>query len=259
MNKVSVAKTFSKAAASYDDAAHLQRHIADELFAKLKSVHVPRGGTALDMGTGTGYCLPKLQQLARPDHIIAADISSDMLNIARRKLPEVETRVCDLEAEPFAANSIDVAVSSLAVQWLESPALFIQHMQKALRPGGVMALATLGPRTLWELRQAWAMVDDVPHVNRFHDGIHWLEPVWECGFETILWREQRLQVRYQSPMTLLHELKQLGASHVDRPAAPGRNRLRQMLQCYEQFRCRDGHFPATWDVYYLIVRKPELS
>ncbi len=50
----------------------------------------------------------------------------------------------------------DLALSSLAVQWIESPQAFIHRMSRVVKHGGYLALATLGPNTLWELRKAWS-------------------------------------------------------------------------------------------------------
>lgn len=256
MDKLAVANTFSRAAQHYDEAAHLQRRVADELLQRVSQLPVDRADCVADLGTGTGYCLPKLTTRFQPQRLIALDLSSAMLEQARQRVCHIETVVADLEQPPFADSSIDIATSSLAVQWLEQPEPFISRMAKALKPGGYLALATLGPQTLVELKFAWAQVDDAKHVNDFHHAVDWIDAVWQSELELELWREQRLEIRYQSPLELLQELKTLGANHVDRPAQPRTSHVRQMLKAYQGFRRADGRIPATWDVYYLIARKP---
>ena len=256
MDKFAVANTFSQAAEHYDEAAHLQRKVADRLLAQVRFLSIPKDGYIADLGTGTGYCLPALRQSFQPKRLAALDLSSSMLEQAKKRDPRIESVVADLEQPPFLDNSLDLATSSLAVQWLDEPEPFVSRMAKALKPGGYLALSTLGPKTLCELKHAWAQVDSEKHVNTFHHAVDWIEAVWQSELELELWREERIEVRYQSPLELLTELKTLGASHVDRQTKPRASHVRQMLRAYEGFIRKDSRYPATWDVYYLIARKP---
>jgi len=255
MDKLAVAQTFSNAAEHYDEAAHLQRKVADRLLAQVQYLPISEPTHVIDLGTGTGYCLPFLHQLS-PQKLSALDLSQAMLGVAANRVAGVNLIQADLEAPPIADNSIELAVSSLAVQWLDEPEPFINNISKALKPGGYLALTTLGPKTLCELRYSWSQVDDQIHVNNFHHAVDWIEAIWASGLKLELWREERLEVRYESPIELLNELKTLGANHVDRESKPAHSRVRKMLQCYRGFERSDGRYPATWDVYYLIARKP---
>ena len=256
MDKAAVARQFSQAADRYDAAAHLQRKVADRLLAMVCKLELPGKATVVDLGTGTGYCLPRLAEHFAPAHLLALDFSSAMLQQARRRVASVDCVHADLETAPFAEASIDLAISSLALQWLDGPEPFISRMAKALKPGGVLAFATLGPNTLIELKQAWAQVDSQSHVNDFHHAVDWIEAVWQCELTLELWREERIEVRYDSPLLLLQELKTLGANHVDRQQAPRNCRLRQMMRQYDHFKRPDGRYPASWDTFYLLARKP---
>lgn len=257
MDKQAVAQCFSDAAAQYDQAAHLQRKVADRLLQLVRHLPIPQNPSVADLGTGTGYCLPFLQAHAQPAELIALDISEAMLAKAKERQPEITTVQADLESPPFQAGQLDLATSSLAVQWLDEPEPFISRMSAQLAPGGYLALTTLGPKTLCELRHAWAQVDEHKHVNDFHHAVDWIEAIWESDLTLELWREERLEVRYDSPLELLRELKALGANHVDRTEKPSGSHLKKMLIEYEGFRRNDGRCPATWDVFYLIARKPQ--
>lgn len=259
MDKQAVARSFSLAASHYDASAHLQRFVADALLRRVEQLPVPEGVDAIaDLGTGTGYLLPHLQTRFQPKQLIGLDISAAMLRQASQRSPAMMPMCADLEAPAFADNSISLATSSLAVQWLDGPLPFLANAARWLRPGGFLALTTLGPRTLCELRHAWSLADDHKHVNDFHAAYDWLSAVDDVPLELVFWREQRIEVRYELALTLLHELKSLGASHVERREAPRRSHVRQMLKAYESFRRSDGRLPASWEVFTLIVKKPEL-
>lgn len=255
MDKRAVAQCFSRAAPRYDQFAHLQRRVADRMLACVAPLSLPSAPVIADLGTGTGYCLPALADQYAPSALYGLDLSEAMLARAKARVPEVETVVADLEQPPFKPNSIDLAVSSLAVQWLDAPEPFIQRMATVLAPGGHLVLATLGPETLYELRQAWLGVDQNTHVNRFHPATDWLDAIESSSLNLTLWRQDQLEVRYDTPLDLLRELKAIGANHVDRSVAPSNGGVRRMLQIYEAFRCPDQRYPATWDVFYLVVSK----
>lgn len=256
MDKLAVAECFSQAAEHYDQSAHLQRTVADRLLHCVKTLKVPTGSRVADLGTGTGYCLPALQQIFQPAELIGLDISDAMLKQAELRQPGITTVQADLEEAPFEPSSLQLATSSLAVQWLDEPEPFVTRISESLAPGGYLALTTLGPKTLWELKQAWSVVDTQTHVNSFHHAVDWIEAIWQSDLTLELWREERLEVRYDSPMELLRELKAIGANHVDRAERPSGLGLKRMLKTYEGFKRSDNRYPATWDVFYLIARKP---
>ncbi|EAR08743.1 malonyl-ACP O-methyltransferase BioC [Reinekea blandensis] len=256
MNKQAIAQCFSRAAAQYDQFAHLQRTVANRMLAGLPGLAVPSAPIIADLGTGTGYCLPWLQRHYQPATLYGVDLSETMLARARQRTPQITTMLADLEQPPFANDHLDLAVSSLAVQWLASPNPFISRMAAALAPGGHLVLATLGPKTLYELKQAWALVDEGDHVNRFHSAVDWLDAIWASDLSLTLWREERLEVRYDSPLELLRELKALGANHVERRQGQRTsNRIKPMLSAYDGFKRPDGRYPATWEVFYIIASK----
>lgn len=257
MNKHAVEVTFGQAADHYDEAAHLQRKVADRLLAHTSNLSVSDNSHVVDLGTGTGYCLPYLQKHFSPKDLSALDISSAMLTVAGKRVPAVNLVQADLEVPPFGKNSIDLAVSSLAVQWLDDPEPFLSHMYDALKPGGYLALTSLGPKTLHELKYAWAQVDSSQHVNSFHAASDWHQAVEESGFDMHLWREEKIVEAYKAPIDLLKELKVLGANYVEREVKPRGTGLRKMLKSYELFRRDDNLFPATWDVFYLVLKKPD--
>ncbi|WP_323166848.1 methyltransferase domain-containing protein, partial [Pseudomonas bubulae] len=72
---------FSRAAASYDSVAELQRAVGGELLARLPAGIAP--ARWLDMGCGTGYFSRALGERLPDSHGVALDIAEGMLNHAR--------------------------------------------------------------------------------------------------------------------------------------------------------------------------------
>ena len=238
--KGQIAASFSRAAVSYDAVAELQRQIGHALLARLPEL---TPAVVLDLGCGTGYFGPLLEQRLAPEHLISLDLAQGMLRYARESRP---TR-----------NSVDLIFSSLAIQWCENlPALFAE-VARVLRPGGRFVFSTLGPNTLQELRKAWSGVDQYQHVNRFI-GLETLRQQCSLGLQLAALDEEERLLLYPEVRGLTNELKGIGAHNISagRPTSlTGKARILAFKQAYEAFRRADGMLPATYQVFYGEVMK----
>jgi malonyl-CoA O-methyltransferase len=250
-SKQRIADAFSRAASSYDSVAKLQRDVADALLATLPSFD---HATLLDLGCGTGYCLPALQQQANNSNLLAADLAFGMLQFARQqRAVNAGWVAADAENLPFADNTIDLVVSSLALQWCEQPQQLFSELRRVLPAGGRLHFSTLGPATLKELRAAWASVDDYVHVNDFPDQALLRTALQQAGFAIDGWTTEIRTLTYPSVVELSRGLKALGAhnSNAGQPRGlTGRQALRQLEAAYETFR-KDELLPATYEVFYI--------
>jgi malonyl-CoA O-methyltransferase len=258
-----VRDAFDRAAASYDSAAAVQREICNRL-AAFASAHPVKGslGRVLDAGCGTGFGLDLLAGCCPGATRIALDFAPAMLG---RLMPaaagaDAPIPVCaDLEALPLADASIDAVWSSLALQWCE-PTRALAEFARVLRPGGLAWIATLGPRTLWELREAFAAVDDAAHVIEFHPLDEWHAVARKAGF-AVPGREARTAFALAPDLRgLLRDIKAIGAHSVgpERRREPlGRGAWRILESRYEAHRRADGMLTATYDVILIALHKPE--
>ncbi|MEQ6884309.1 malonyl-ACP O-methyltransferase BioC [Salicola sp. Rm-C-2C1-2] len=252
-----VSDDFGAAADSYDEVAHLQQRVALDLIARLK---VPPGGTGLDLGCGTGFSLPQLQQELAPKELIAADLSPGMIDYARtRRGVDARWLVADAASLPLASASLDWIQSSLMIQWCGDTSAVAQEMARLLRTGGEAHLATLVDGTLTELETAWAEADPGRrHVNRFL-ALSELEAGLAAGFERVTIDVEPLVLWYPDVMALLSELKTLGASYKDagrHRSALGPGRLKAMRRAYDRHRDARHGVPATWQVAFVRMTGP---
>ena len=164
-DKRQVAASFSRAAASYDSVAELQRAVGHELLGRLPSHIAPQRW--LDMGCGTGYFSRELRDLLPASQGVALDIAEGMLNHARPLGGAHHFIAGDAERLPLKADSLGLIFSSLAVQWCANFDAVLSEAHRVLQPGGVLAFASLCVGTLDELRESWRAADGLVHVNRF--------------------------------------------------------------------------------------------
>lgn len=114
-------KYFGETAAIYD-ATRMRKATTQKDQATVENylAKVPPGSSVLDIPAGTGrfirFCL------SRGLLYTGVDISPDMLEVARSKIPAVPTnvdlRVADARALPFANDSFDYAIVVKFIKWL---------------------------------------------------------------------------------------------------------------------------------------------
>lgn len=254
-DKRQVAASFSRAAASYDSVAALQRQVGNQLLARLPvDLQV---ASWLDLGSGTGYFSRALAAAFPQSDGIALDIAEGMLRHARPQGGARHFVAGDAERLPLRDAGLDLIFSSLALQWCEDFASVLGEARRALRPGGTFAFSSLCVGTLQELRDSWQAVDGFTHVNRFRTLDTYQRLCQDSGLQ-LLGLEVRPEVlHFPDLRQLTHELKALGAHNLN-PGRPdgltGRARIRALVDAYERYRQAEG-LPATYQVVYGILRK----
>ena len=249
-----IRQSFDRAASSYDHYAVLQREIESRLLERIEFQRL-EPGIILDLGCGTGSASRTLARHYRQAQVIALDWAPAMLARVGAGPTSIEglCRLCaDMHKLPLAARSVDLVFSSLALQWsYDLPAIF-REFRRVMKADAMLIFTCFGPDTLHELKQAWRAVDDLPHVNDYPDMHDIGDELLAAGFSEPVMDAERLTLEYPDVMSLMRELKGIGAHNVASQrlhGLTGKTRLQGMLQAYEQFR-REDRYPASYEVIY---------
>lgn len=253
--KSQVAKKFSKAASTYDQAAEIQRVAGNRLLDEFLDVpQLPEFSVVIDLGCGTGFFSAVLQERFKNSSIVGVDLSVDMLLAAQQKKSSLFVGG-DAEKLPFADNSIDLIYSNFALQWcLDLPQLF-DELWRVLNPGAELVFTTLGNQSLRELRAAWKVVDDQLHVNDFVDQTT-LRELLLSTFADLRIESALLQAKFDTVSDMLRSLKSVGATY-HLPATRGlmgRKKFMRLIAAYEECR-EDDKLPLTYDVISVRAKK----
>ena len=255
-DKRQVAASFSRAAASYDAVAELQRSVGAQLLARLPAELQPRRW--LDLGSGTGHFTRALAERFGAAEGLALDIAEGMLRHARPQGGAAYFVAGDAEALPLQDASVDLLFSSLALQWCGDFPRVLSEAQRVLRPGGVLAFSSLCVGTLQELRDSWLAVDGFVHVNRFRRFEDYQQMCAASGLQSLTLQRQAEVLHFPDLRSLTDSLRDLGAHNLN-PGRPGgltgRSRIRALIEAYERFRQPQG-LPATYQVVYGVLQKP---
>ncbi|WP_028238157.1 malonyl-ACP O-methyltransferase BioC [Stutzerimonas azotifigens] len=254
-DKRQVAASFSRAAASYDAVAGLQRRVGEGLLARLPADPAP--SRWLDLGSGTGHFARALAARFPAADGLALDIAEGMLRHARPLGGARSFAAGDAERLPLRDGCLELIFSSLAVQWCADFAAVLAEARRTLQPGGLFAFSSLAAGTLQELRDSWQAVDGFAHVNRFRPFETYRELCEGSGLAVRQLALEAEVLHFSDLRQLTHELKALGAHNLN-PGRPGgltgRARLRALLEAYEAFRTPAG-LPATYQVVYGVLQR----
>jgi len=175
----------------------------------------------------------------------------------------------DSETLPLQPQSLDLAVSALALQFVNDLPGVLAQIRRALKPDGLLLAAMLGGDTLTELRQVFAAAEAEreggvsPRVAPFADLRDVGALLQRAGFALPVTDVDRVVVRYDSALALMQDLRRMGATNVlvERRRTPTRRAtLLRMAQIYgERFADSDGRLRATFDVIWLSGWAPHDS
>jgi ubiquinone/menaquinone biosynthesis C-methylase UbiE len=145
----------------YDNAQALARRWIAAWQLPLEWLRIPRGGVALDVGSGPGNVTASLARAAGPDGLaLGVDVSEPMLARAVRNEagPQVGFIRADAQRLPLRDNTVDAAVSTAVLQLVPDPQAALAEIARVLRPGG--RLAVMVP-TAGRLARYWRMLPNV--------------------------------------------------------------------------------------------------
>jgi SAM-dependent methyltransferase len=245
-------------AAALGPAEFLLDHVAGDLAERLGAV-LRRFEFAADIGTPGEAVRAALARLGSVGSIVAVDAVPEARAPGTGKIANLV--VADEEALPFRDASLDLAVSALALQFVNDLPGTLVQIRRALKPDRLFLAALIGGETLTELRQAFASAEsDIeggasPRVAPFADVRALGDLLQRAGFALPVTDSDRYTLRYDTPLALMAELRRMGATNalVSRRRTPlRRDTLARMAEIYqERFADADDRVRATFDILWL--------
>jgi SAM-dependent methyltransferase len=243
-------------------ATFLLDHAATEVAERLSAV-LRQFDIAVDLGASSDAVRHALAASGKIGTIVAAAADAAALENSVMRV------VSDEEALPFADTSLDLVVSVLALQFVNDlPGTLIQ-IRRSLRPDGLFLAALIGGESLAELRTAFADAESEiegglsPRVAPFADVRELGALLQRAGFALPVVDSERLTVRYDSVLALMHDLRRMGATNVmqERRRRPlKRATLQRMEAIYaDRFADADARLRASFEIIWLSGWAPHES
>ena len=161
---------------------------------------------------------------------------------------------------PFAANSFSLIISNLMLQWPQAKTAVLDEVWRVLKPGGTLLLTTLIKPSLFELQQAWCLVDDKPHTLEFLTTDEYLCMFKSRGFKLV--KSGNWQTTYLFPTlpTLLRHFKTTGtglAKSCCNQGLGGKKCLQQLAENYQRLAAKNDFLPLTYAYLLVVTTKAE--
>jgi SAM-dependent methyltransferase len=198
-----------------------------------------------------------------PGEVLRPPLADRFKSVARVGLDS------DSEVLPLEPQSLDLAVSALAFQFVNDLPGVLAQIRRALRPDGLLLAALPGGDTLTELRQSFAAAEAeceggvsprVAPSADLRDIGHLLQ---RAGLALPVTDVDPLVVRYDNAFALMRDLRGMGATNilVERLRKPTRRAtVLRMSEIYAQrFSDPDGRIRATFDIVWLSAWAPHES
>ena len=129
--------------------------------------------TFLDLCTGTGALVPQL--VKRCARVVGADISPQMLSVARRRfkdLPNCDWVEADAQALPFADSSFDAISIAYGIRNVPNRVLALKEALRVAKPGATLAVLEFGqPQSrVWGALFGWYSRVVIPTIGALVSG-----------------------------------------------------------------------------------------
>jgi SAM-dependent methyltransferase len=230
---------------------HVAREIAERVELMLRPFPL-----ALDLGAYHGVLGKQVAELPSVGMMLYAE--SALAFAAVCPGPAV---VCDEDALPFKAASLNLVVSGLALHRVNDLPGALVQVRRALHPDGLFMAALLGAGALIELRQVLLEAEieaeggASPRVSPFGDVRDYGALLQRAGFALPVADSETLSMRYANPREVMREVRAIGGGNVllARSRKPlSRHILERAEQLYrEHFGTPDGSVTASFEIVYL--------
>ncbi len=261
-DKVAIARTFSRAAKHYDEAAFVQKEIGQRLLERCQWLKA-HPASILNLGSACGRFTQALQNVYPKAQIIGLDAAFGMSQVALKKLPKKTYKtflkktpsfICaDMEILPFRSHTFDLVVSNCTFEWSRAlPSLFLE-LKRVLKDKGSLLFTTAGPDTLFELAHSAYSVDGQYHVNAFLDMHDIGDILLKAGWCDPVMDRELMTITYSSVQALLSDIKKSGSTYLFQklnPSFQGKRWIAELIAEYDQFKIDNTMYPASVEIIY---------
>ena len=230
-----IKQDFSNAAKQYNNHAKIQQIVLEQLFDKAKAFLVP-DAKILDAGCGTGRLANLLNQ-----QVVQLDVAGNMCKLAAKN--GNITINGDINNLPFSDASFDMVFSSLALQWSSDLEKSFNELKRVLKPNGIIAISSFGHKTLYELKESFAIIDNFSHISNF------------VNIENA--ESSMITEYFPDVYSIMRHLKAIGARNKMSNRRKGLMTAKQLQLVEDYYHKNFGNqkgLPVSWQVMYLIAR-----
>lgn len=246
---------FNRHAYHYDEYASLQKQVALKLFS-ITVPHLNEQDIILDAGCGTGFMQEIFRINGYTNLLIQLDISINMCKTAKNYSNQENTITVnsDIEEIPLNYNSINLIISSLALQWTNYK-VSLDNFYRTLTKDGRCFFSIFGPETLNELDYCFKKLDNSNRIYKFPTEDEVKYYMTNSGFKNISIHSFKIQYYNKNSFEILKNLKSIGASYKGINPILTKQKLDRLEEIYQENFITSKGLPVTWDILLVKGKK----
>ena len=250
--QIQIAKSFSKAAKSYEQAAVVQNKVGTVLLQLLSDItHRPRN--ILDIGCGTGKITHKLAIEYPQTQIYAIDIADGMLEYAAQHYNKsnIQWSYGNAENLSLKKNSIDIVFSNFTLQWCNFHQV-MSSVANSLTDGGSMIFSSVVKPSLYQLQNAWKELDNQQHINNFSNSEDYQNIISNNNFFMVDYRIMHHVEYFDNIFNLLSSLNKIGSVAIgaNKTSSLSKTLLKNLDYAYRSRYLKNNMLPLS---YYVAI------
>jgi malonyl-CoA O-methyltransferase len=251
LDKVKIKSNFNRYSKNYASHGALQETVARGLFEWAKS-KIEKSNNIIDLGSGIGFVGKNILTLNKfsDKNIFQLDLAFESLRHNCISGPGVFNVNADIEDLPFKSEVFDLAISSLAFQWLRDFDLVFSGIKSVLKPNSSVFFSIFLDETLFELKRSVCGTGIDLSVNDFID-FNDLSLFLENNFDGHKIHLKDIVMEYDDVYGLLKSIKNVGASYSDKGTVLNRKSFEDLNRFYLKKFNNNGKLRSTWKVAYV--------
>lgn len=246
VDKKRVKAGFTRALATYDENAHIQRQMSERLLS-LMLPYLPKThlDCILEIGCGTGQFSELLQRHLSAEYWLFNDLC-DVEKQLKARLTQPFQFYCG-DGENFPQTMpYSLITSSAAVQWFHHPKQFLARCAQSLKNEGILAFSTFDEQNLAEIRQLTGQGLSYPGQQQWRE---WLA----ADFELLECACEPLELWLDSPLAVLKHCRDTGVNGLDgTPWTKGK--LAEFNQAYQQAFSAGDKVRLIYTPIYIVAK-----
>ncbi len=251
IDKTLVKKQFNYGLNTYNDAAIVQKRIAQKLVLELSNIGIPAHSHLFEVGCGTGFLTKKVIEAFEFDDFIVNDISTT----AKLKIQEINKYQSkainflegDAEEIDFPKN-INAIISSSTIQWFKNKKSFFNKVHQSLNPNGIFAFTTFGCDNFKEIKR-------ITGVGLEYQCLNDLIGMLSNQFDILMCNEWIEIKTFDSPFNVLRHIKQTGVNAIQQSYF-GKKELKNFTEgYYKHFSINMNKVSLSYNPIIIIAQK----
>lgn len=240
--------SFGEKVSSYEKHAFVQSDAAAWLAEWISPL---KAKSCLELGAGTGLLTHYLQ--GKFEHFECSDIEPSMVELCRRKFPNVTHRVRDAWAKQPDVGKWDLVTTSSVLQWANDPKEVMKNWRDLISSDGRIIAGLFIKPSLPEMFEVTG--GKSPLIWR--DASTWKTIFESAGLKTKRMEDKTVRYSYESALDFWKSIHGIGAA-VSRKISP--SQMMRFFRNYEsKFSDKEGVY-ATWTFCRVeLTARPELG